>query len=229
MAVSIPLLVKPEGQPWLAAEGKTGDRHGTREPVRQTGVRVHNLIISEAQIRIKSWESHPFLSQCITESSMCNETILSGKEGATVTFILPSPTGLGVGFPVRLNSVFLGALVTLPLLLAVFPAEVLLDARQVAQGSPWVVVDAALLRTYIHLLPHLLLVRPLLQLPWQVVPPPVELQVLVSLEPLVADFADKSVCRHEGFRRESDDLGIRIWCAWEAALLLGGIGLRVRV
>lgn len=60
--------------------------------------------------------------------------------------------------------------------------------------------------------------------------PSVKLKVLVSLEPFVAYFAYESVRRHEGLRRESNDLGIWIWCSWKVSLLLGrGIRFRVRV
>jgi len=51
---------------------------------------------------------------------------LPWKYCPTVAFVLPSATGLGVRFPIWLNGVPFWALLALPLLLAVFPAEVLL-------------------------------------------------------------------------------------------------------
>jgi len=62
-------------------------------------------------------------------------------------------------------------------------------------------MDATLLRAYINFLLHLILVRFLLQLPWQVVASFVELKVLFSLKPLVTNFTKEPICRHEGFWR----------------------------
>nr|GLL33888.1 hypothetical protein B296_00055650 [Ipomoea trifida] len=96
-----------------------------------------------------------------------------------------------MSFPIRLDSILLGALIALPFLLPMLSAEVFLDPSEVPESSRRVMVNAALLRAYIHLLLDHFLVVPLLQLPWQIVPSPVQLQILVPLETLVADFADK--------------------------------------
>nr|GLL24106.1 hypothetical protein BHM03_00029805 [Ipomoea trifida] len=89
-------------------------------------------------------------------------------------------------FPIRLDNILLGALITLPFLLPMLYAEVFLDPSEVPESSRRVMVNAALLRAYIHLLLDHLLVVPLLQLPWQVVPSPVKLhtaeQTAVSMQ-----------------------------------------------
>lgn len=56
------------------------------------------------------------------------EIKIPGKKSTTVTFILPSTTSLRMGFPIGLNSIFLRTFVTLPFLLTVLPAKMLLDA-----------------------------------------------------------------------------------------------------
>ena len=62
---------------------------------------------------------------------MRDEAIPPREQSATIAFILSGTANLGVSLPIGLNRVFLRALVAFPLLLAVLPAEVLLDPRQV--------------------------------------------------------------------------------------------------
>ena len=100
-----------------------------------------------------------------------------------------------MSLPVRLHGIALCTLVTLPLLLSVLSAEVLLYASQVPESPAGVVVHAVWLGAYVHpLLP--LRGRPLLQLPRQVVPSPVELKVLISLEPLMTHLTNVPIRRH---------------------------------
>lgn len=84
---------------------------------------------------------------------------------STVAAIFSSATSLGMRLPVRLHGVPFRTLVALPLLLAMLAAEMLLDARKIAQRPRRVVVHAALLRAHVNPLPRLL-AAPLLQLPW---------------------------------------------------------------
>ena len=51
-----------------------------------------------------------------------------------------------------------------------------------------------------------LLARTLPELPRKIMSPPMELQILVSLKPLVADFAHESVRREEGRRGQRNYL-----------------------
>lgn len=140
-------------------------------------------------------DSRRLLRQRVAERSVSYEAVSPRKKSTAVTSILSGATGLGVRLPVRLNRVPLGALLALPLLLSVLPAKVLLDPGQVPERPRRVVVDTRLLRADVHALSGLL-GAPLLQLPWQVVPSPVELQVLVPLKPLSAYFTQKPVRRH---------------------------------
>lgn len=128
--------------------------------------------------------------------------------------------------PVGLNRVSLGALIALPFLLSMLSAEVFLDSGEIAQRPRGIVVDARFLGTNINSLPDLL-GRPLAQLPREVVSAPVELQVLVALEALVADFAHESVGRHESLGREGYHFGFGIWSSWEVSFSFhGGLLLR---
>lgn len=132
------------------------------------------------------------------------------EQSATIAFILSGTANLGVSLPIGLNRVFLRALVAFPLLLAVFSAEVLLNPREIPQRSRRIVVNARWFGTHVHPLSHLL-ARPLPQLPRKVVTPPMKLKVLVPLKPLVANFTHETVRGHQGLRRQSNHLCIRIW------------------
>lgn len=128
------------------------------------------------------------------------EAIPPSKQGSTVTFVLSGAAGLHVSLPIRLHCVLLGAPLALPLFLAVLSAEVLLNPGEIAQRSGRVVVHARRLRADVN--PLLNFRRGSLpQLPRQVVASPVELKVLVPLEPFVADLAHETVRRHQSFRR----------------------------
>lgn len=107
-------------------------------------------------------------------------------------------TSLEMGLVIRLHGITLGAPLTHPLLLvAVLPPVVLLDPNEVAERVAGVVVEAGRLRAHEHPLPRHCPrspgILPLEQLPRHLVPPTVHLEVLVPLEPLVADLAHVAV------------------------------------
>uniref|UniRef100_A0A7C9E0I0 Uncharacterized protein n=1 Tax=Opuntia streptacantha TaxID=393608 RepID=A0A7C9E0I0_OPUST len=126
---------------------------------------------------------------------MSDEAVPPREKSTTITTILPGATNLRMSLPIGLNRILLRALITLPLLLAMLPTVMLLDSSQIPEGSSWVMVHTGRFGADVHLLPNLVLIRPLLKLPWKVMPPAMQLQVLVPLEPLVADLAYKPICR----------------------------------
>lgn len=65
--------------------------------------------------------------QGLTRRPMNNKTILPGEERPTRALVLAGAANPNMGLPISAHSVPFRALVALPLLLAVFPAIVLLD------------------------------------------------------------------------------------------------------
>lgn len=149
---------------------------------------------------------------------MSDEAVPPGKQGSAIASVLSGAAGLQVRLPIGLHGVLLRATLALPLLLAVFSAEMLLYAGEIAERSLRIVVHARRLRTHVHSLPHLI-ARSLPELPWQIVSTPVKLQVLVPLKSFVADLAHKSVRREKALRRHSNHLRIWIRHSGEISLL----------
>jgi hypothetical protein len=134
-----------------------------------------------------------------------------GKDTAAVTRMASGTAGFEVGFVIRLNSVSFGAFLTHPLLvIAMLPSEMLLDPDKVAKSMAWVVVQTTRFWAYKNPLPHLLRL-PLKQFPRYFVPSPMHLQILVSLEPLVADLTHIAVGFQQGLGRERHDLSFWIY------------------
>lgn len=79
-----------------------------------------------------------------------------------------------MSFPIGLNGISLGALLTLPFLLAMLSGEVLFDTSKITESPRWVMVDASGLRAKIHFPLHFFCTL-LLKLPRQVVSSSVQL------------------------------------------------------
>nr|GMD38373.1 hypothetical protein CR513_16880 [Ipomoea batatas] len=95
---------------------------------------------------------------CISDATAAAVTLAVSSANASqnalsaVTSILPSATSLGMGFPIRLHGVAFRALVAFPLLLAVFPAEVLLYSASMAGcGLSCEAADSDLSETLSHI------------------------------------------------------------------------------
>lgn len=86
--------------------------------------------------------------------SFCKKKCKPRKESSTIASILLTTANLGMSFPIRLNSVTLGALLALIFLLAVFPTKVFLDPSEITKGTRRVVMNAARDRTNVDFLPH---------------------------------------------------------------------------
>lgn len=163
------------------------------------------------------------LSKRVTKGTVSDEAVTPGKKSATITPVLPRATGLGVRLPVRLHCVPLRAFLALPLLLAVLAGVVLFYPCEIAEGAGRVMVHAGGLGAQVDFAPYRLLVGALLlELPRQVVAPPVQLKVLLPLEPFLAHLAHEPVCRHQALGRQGYYLRVRIWVSGLVSLLFLG-------
>lgn len=117
--------------------------------------------------------------------------------------------GFEMGFIIGLNGVAFGAFFADPLLLvAVFSPEMFFDSDEIAEGVAGVVVEAARLRADENTLSgHRSFA--LQQFPGHLVAPPVHLQILISLEPLIADLTHVSIRFQQGFGGKRHHF--RIW------------------
>lgn len=126
---------------------------------------------------------------------------LPGKNTTAIARMAAGPAGLEVRLVVRLYGVPLGAPRADPLPLAtVFPTEMLLDPDKISERMAWVVVETTRLGTDEHSLSYFTLSLPLHQLPRNLVPSTVHLQVLVPLETLVAYFTYIPIRLEKGTR-----------------------------
>lgn len=166
------------------------------------------------QIPIIPHSNHKLITELLTNVSLIatvDEQIeIPWEEGTTIATILTGPTGFRMRLPVRLHRILFWTLLAFPLLLTMLAAVVLLDASQVAQCTRCVMVHTAWLRAQINAPFGSFLWVLLFKLPWQVVAPAVELEVLLTLESLPAYLANKPVCGHECSWWECNYLSIRI-------------------
>lgn len=87
---------------------------------------------------------------CLCQSCLKQIKKLPREYCPAIALVFSRSTGLRMSFPIRLNSITLRALCTLPFLLTMFPAKMLLNTSQVSKCPWWVIMHTRLLGAHIH-------------------------------------------------------------------------------